>query len=446
MLTRLTLTLALLGAAPQPLLAAPTPLVAAPIAADKVDTLIDEGRAKLLEDDLVGAQQKFEEASLADAGSWRTRLWTLRVLAAKDPASALGEIDREARGGREGAEMDYLFGVGFAAQADAGGGTAGLQYGDAAARLQRALAAEPERFADAWPILAAAARNTGDNQTSFEAANRAVSNNPRSTTAQDLRGRAALALFAARADEDPRPKEVKELYKAAVESFSRITELLRKPEDRAQMATLASAWYQLGTTYAFGEDLKSARKAYGEAMGWAPDAVDIGSINNTLGEQFVDAIEFGIERFVDRNQNDLREATLQWWYGWAVWNSGGDLEDAEAALERTLAIAPQYTNTYYFLMRTRYDQQVAADEQQRDFSGAIEALTRYQRADPQGAVAMLQSDAGNVAILEFLVAQAAGRDLDAAATLTGLLTELDPQNAKYWNDHGLFLRDSGDLR
>lgn len=419
---------------------------------DEVDDHLREGRAHLRASRLREARAAFEAASALDS-SWRTELWVLRVEAAENPESVLGLLSRKERAGERGPDLDYLTGVAFAAQADAaangGGSGAGFLYVDAATKLKSALAAEPELYADAWPILAAAARNAGDHETSLEAAERVLADDPRSLVALDLRGRAALALFGTRFSEDPRPDEVQALFETARESFTRITELVGRPTSLDQERTLASAWYQLGTVHAFDSDTSAARNAYGEAVGWDPASVDLGQVFNTLGlETFVGCMDFASERFAERHpSNDARDATVQWWRGWALYTLG-DLErfdDAERALETAYSKWSGYTNSWYWLMRVRYDRAAAQADGERDFSGAIEALERYGEIDRAGLVATVQATPVDVERIVYLIGQAAGSDLNAAAFLSGVLTEIEPGNDEYWNNLGLFLRDSAQL-
>ena len=440
MLITLGIALALTGVAPAITPASPLSIHAV----DEVDDRLAEGREHLLADDLGAARTAFEAAAAIDGG-WRTEQWILRVDAADDPESVLGRLSSLARSGKSGPEIDYLFGVAFSMQAANSPG--GLMFNDAQARLKAALDAEPDRFADAWILLAEAARNTGDNALSLAAAEACLQRQPKSVRALDLQGRAALAMFAQRYQEEPRPDEVQGWYDTARTAFTRITEQIRRPRSAAEESTLASAWNQLASVHAYGDDLGAARNAYGEAMGWDPVTADPGTAFNVLGlQRFVGCIDYATERFVERHTNDNRESTLQWWRGWALYANNGDLADAEAAMERAVALWPGYTNCWYWLMRIRYDQQLALGADERDFSSAIDAFERYGEVDRAGLIVTVKAEPVDKDRIVFLVGRAANRDLDAAAFMSEILTELEPGNDEFWNNLGLFLRDSAQSR
>jgi tetratricopeptide (TPR) repeat protein len=436
------LFLALTVAAPQP---APLSLAASQESRAPWQSSLDAGRAALLRGRLAEARTHFEQARAQAPESFETELWLLRLDAAEGRAEeVLGQLSRLRRQGRSGAELDYLYGVAFAAQAEAaaarGEGQAGLLFQDAQNSLETALSAEPQRFADAWSILAAAARATGDNRRSLEAAREALAADPESLVAQDLRGRAALALFAARSDEDPRPAEVQAHLDEAREAFTRLTAVLSAPTELEDQRRAASAWNQLGTTHAFAGDLDAARNAYGEAAGFDPASVDFTAILSTLGaERFLQALEFASERFTARYPaDDARDATLNWWLGWALYDSRDRerLPAAERAFREAVREWPAYVNSWYYVARVRYDQQ--------DYAGTVEALRENWRANRDNLVGMITADPIDVSRVEYLVGWCATRNLDDAAFLCEVLSAVQPQEPRFWNNLGLFLRDSGD--
>ncbi|QDU69009.1 tetratricopeptide repeat protein [Engelhardtia mirabilis] len=419
------------------------PFLVASTVTQSAAELVASGRAHLEAGRFAEARADLERAVALDE-SFATSMWLLRLDVAEGrPEEVLGQLSRLRRDGQRGPDMDYSVGIALAAQCEAdiaagGGGQTGLMLQDAEGKLNAALETDPERYGDAWLVLARVTRNLGDSAGSLTAASRAAERDPSSIEAQELIGRAALGMFAARASEDPRPDEVSAYFDQARTALVHGLELAGEPGDFAGQQRVAGLWNVLGDLHAWGGDLEAARAAYGEALGWDPNAVNIGQIRGTLGEHFISALEFGEERFTARfGERDSRDATLLWWLGWALYATGdrARLDDAEAAFEACVAKWPAYINSWYWLGRIRYDQQ--------DYGGSIAALRENWIAGRADLVASVSADGLDPDRIEYMVGWCAQRDaFDDAAFLSEVLCEVRPQEPRFWNNLGLFLRDS----
>ncbi len=454
--------LAVLALAPAAPCAAPPCAVFQERTAD-VETMIERGRALLEAGRPDDAESVFLEAARLDGDSLRTRMWVLRAWMDQGKSNdTLDALDALRKGGASGSEMDYLYGMAFARRAEgyiaqgAAGNASAMNMIDAQAFLARALEADPERYRDAFLPLAKAAWYNQDLPASRSAAEEAVRRAPESAAAWDQLGRTAFSQYvpargaadqaAAAEDADATTAEAgrladeaEALWKRARDAFEREIELLGKPDEPGQRRALANAAVQLGNLYGWKGEHDAAAAAFETAASWAPSAVDFGQVLGIVGaERLRDALKAAREAFRARARKpDVRdEATLSWWLGFCAWSSA-DYALAEEAFTAAVTKWPEFTNSWYYLYRTRYASQ--------RYDEAIAALRKNWELHPEGIVAMVSGDPNNFPILEYLAdRRARAGELEPATLVFRVLAESAPHEAIYWNNLALFLRDRGD--
>jgi hypothetical protein len=409
---------------------------------------IAAGRAALATGDLAAARRAFEQAAQLDQSGKESGFWLRRLEIAEGQHEALlGDLSRLRREGKAGADEAYLQAMALEALANAalrsGGSGAGLMLEDAFNALEPISKAGQERYRDAHLALARTARQLGRPGPGEAAARRALEIEPKSVEANGLLGRALLGQLAALPNEESQATERARLYKECVAAFEAgLAGLGEKPDGQAGLSNAADLWNQLGTAHAFAQESAAAGKAYAQAIGYDPALVDFGAVYNTLGAAlFADTCEQGSAAFVGRaGAKDARDATTQWWLGFAHFglNEPARRPAARAAFTTALQKYPAYLNSLYYLARLAYDDQL--------YEEAIGYLADYWQRAPEGLVQMLGDDT-DILRVEYLVGQAAGkRRHDQAILLSRLLCQARPQTSRFWNNLGLFLRDDGDIR
>jgi len=425
-------------------------LPSAPIASeDAVQELLRTGRELLSTGRAAEALAAFERAADLD-GSPAVRFWLARGWIAQGRFDeALLCADELKAAGAPAADCDYLLGLslfGVAKKAiaqGAGGPYTQDQIGDAYRLLGTATSSDSERYADAWLPLAEAGWYALELEGARRAADRAVELRPDDPQAHALRGRIAFSQYSAVGSGGDSPIQV-EHWTSALESFRRAIELAGTPTDTAGRSALAELHLQCGHLLSWKQDRAGAAVEYAQAMGWDPARVDFAQVRAGLGDAFQSCVANGARGFRERfGEDEPVFATLSWWDGYARFEAG-DWDGAEAAFRTTLRLWPGYTNSWFYLFRLSYSQGEYAD--------ALAALESYAAADCAGLVAMLSSAAADqVRVIDFLVGWCAdpqahdGRALHAeAALLCDLLTRVQPDVSRHWNNLGLFVRDQGD--
>ncbi len=421
------------------------------------DELVRAGRTALEAGRTSEARALFERA-LAQREEPALETWLVRTLIAEGRhEEALAATDRLRAVGAARSDVDYLVGLaslGLARDAiDAGradGNTSNLLT-DAQTLLARALAADPERFADAWAGLAEAAWRSGALDEAERALAPALARAPEDAALLELAGRVGAARYQELRGADP--AGARAARERAERAFARRIELGGTPADEAGQAALADAWAQVGHLRAWaaseaeaGATAAGAADAYVEAMAWDPPSVDFSAVLGALAAPaFADATARALERFDARHAAaDARRATLSWWDGWAHWSTQ-DLESAAASFADALERWPAYTDCHYWLYRI--------DLARERYAAALEHLHGFARADQDALVAQLGADAAaEVGRLGWLVGWCADPERhegrarnDEAAFLCELLCALEPDAPRHWNNLGLFLRDHGDV-
>lgn len=441
--------------APLALAVVPALLASSDAPPGAADELVRAGRAAL-EAGRTGEARALFERALAQREEPALETWLVRTLVAEGRhEEALAATDRLRAGGAARSDVDYLVGLaslGLARGAiDAGradGNTSNLLT-DAQTLLARALAADPERFADAWVGLAEAAWRSGALDEAERALAPALAHAPDDAALLELAGRVGASRYQELRAADP--AGARAARERAERAFARRIELAGTPADEAGQAALADVWAQVGHLRAWaasdeaGVTTAGAADAYVEAMAWDPPSVDFSAVLGALAAPaFADATARALERFDARHAAaDARRATLSWWDGWAHWSTQ-DLETAAASFADALERWPAYTDGHYWLYRI--------DLARERFAAALEDLHAFARADRDALVAQLAGDtAAEVGRLGWLVGWCANPERhegrarnDEAAFLCELLCALEPDAPRHWNNLGLFLRDHGD--
>jgi tetratricopeptide (TPR) repeat protein len=417
----------------------------ADLAIDGVEAQLAQGRALLSAGKASEAQVLFEAAAATDAQSLRTRQWVIRSWLPQGRVNdALDAIDALAKEGAKGPALDYLYGMAFAfkgreyTQQNVQGQIIDMAFADAVSYLQKATAADPVLYKDAFPALAEAAWFQQKLDVARAAAEKAVALDPASTDASMILGRIALSQFVATKEDEAKQADADKHWEAARKAFDAAAAGLRSAPDR--QAEAAAALVELGHTYVWKKQLDEAARAYGEALGRDPSQVNYAQVLSTLdgGERFLGALENGAAEFARTHAPETKaDSGLLWWLGWARYDQKKYAE-AEQAFTRAFDKDPTFQNCWYYIALTRY--------QRKDYEGAVQALRRNWDENMNDLVGSLSSSAAtNLAILDYLVGWCAQNDRTFEA---GLLSEMQantsPKTARYWNNMGLFYRDAGE--
>ena len=419
--------------------------------------LVRAGREHLDAGRWVDAREAFVSA-LRLAPSPAHQLWVWRAdVGLGQHDRVLGEASSKRRAGERGPEIDFAVGMALLAKcelqiAEGSSGQVGMLLDDAVGRLKDAMDATDGAgdFQDGFLLLARAAHLSGNPEETLLAARRAEERMPNAVEPRVLRGKGALAQVRAREDAGD-AEAAKALIEEAVAAFRSAIDLLGAAKAPAEQTMAAETLVQLGYAHEFAKAPKLADEAYVRALAHAPDAVDLGALHGVLGaERFLSVMERGAVEFQKRNgARDPRDATLQWWLGWANLTSDESkrMPAAEAAFLAAVEKWPAYVNSWYYLFRVRYNLE--------NWLGAKEALERYSQLAEEGLIDTLRRGGElEFARVEFLVARfsSAGpeRFPDAAWVSEFLaratLPEATEDVARHWNNAGLFWRDAGDTR
>jgi hypothetical protein len=452
------------------LAATPATVSRASLAAQESPTeLIARGRERLEAGDPGQAQQLFDRAAELDLNSAASRVWVVRGwIALGRAADALPAIDELKAAGAPAADVEYLFGLAFFAKAkqaidqgSAGAYTQG-ELEDAAGYLERATRADSERYRDALLPLAEAAWYAQKLDLAIDAAARAVARSPSDPMAHALLGRAAFSQFVAQKDDPAAAEAAEASWKKAVEGFERAAKLFGEPREPQRQRLLADLHVQLAHAHQWkavaaqaeaekeaAERAKASQErahaALERAMEWDPSAVDFARLSQDLDMEALEALLARASKAYGRHhsERDPGGALLDWWLGYAHYAQQEHAE-AEPAFTRAVTRNPGFVNSWYYIFRSAYALQ--------DYGRAVEALRKGNAAHAPSLVQALAGERDlNIQILTYLEGWSANPQkhggkslLEDAALMSELLTQLAPDNAQYWNNLGLFLRDHGE--
>lgn len=425
------------------------PLLTGAPAADHIDELIAQGRAELDAGDVNGALEFFDQADAAAEGALRTRVWVLRAHFEKGQQifDTFDEVDELAKE-HEGPELDYLYGMGSYFKAkrfltdDVTDSQVGFAFEDAKRFLGSAVEAQGERFYDAWYPLMEAAHLTSDLETAGDAAARAVEVRENDPAVWFLAGRVAFSRFL---DTKERDEEAATPHLGrAIERFHGALDRVKDPRKNASM--VAKIHKELGVALDHQGEKEAARNAYATAIGWDPNVLEYQTYWNSLGlEGFIEVLEQGARQYADRyGADEAGDATLLWWLGSAYYTAER-YADSEQAFEQAVEKWPAYTNSWWYIGLSRY--------QQQDYDGAIAAWHENWKASRTDLVASIDANPElNLEILSYVIGKCAekgqppGRQGEynvKAAFLCQVRCAADGSNWEYWDNYGLFARDGG---
>lgn len=434
-------------------LAPPAPVADAPLAAELAADL-ERGRAELAAGRASEAEAIFQRVSAADGGSLRTQMWVLRAWMEQGRGNdTLDALDALNHAGVKGPDLDYLYGMAFARRAEGlvadgvSDSSIEMNFIDATGLLKQAVELDANRYRDAWLPLARAAWFTQELETARWASQEAVQRMPEDGEAWLARARIAMSEFVNAEGSEPGGAEAEAALARALESFQKGLELLG-PAEGERAAKVARAATELGNAYLWRQRGAEASAAYARAIAAAPASFDYGQAFQLLAgaprdperpSGFRPTLELARESLASAGRLQGPEAgVLLWWLGWARFNDGAWVE-SEQAFQEGLALAPEYTNAWFYIGLARH--------YAKDSSGAVTAMRTGWAADPTSMVSTVASAGGSQRAFESLLAWCAAqeppRNLDAAF-LAEMLTEAQPEEPRHWNNLGLFLRDEGE--
>ncbi len=417
------------------------------IAEESADARIEKGRALLAQGKVAEAQVEFDAAAAAEPGVktsvWVTRGW-IAGLRFDDALLAIDELKaKKASAGL----VDYLYGMAFLGQAKnavatgAAGQYTQSQFEDALRSLKKAVNADAARFADAWLALAEAALYAQDLEAGREAAEKALAFDRNNPEAQVILGRVHFSAYVAEQDAAAKDK----LWNSTYAAFEKAIVLLGTPDVIARQSLLADVHVRMGYLKGWKEDRVGAGASFANAVAWDPSRVDFPKAYALLGSVgFLAMCEEGSARFSARaGENDARNATASWWRGYAQFENAKWAE-CEGSFRNAVRLWPAFTNSWYYVYRAAFSQQRYAE--------AIEGLVKFRQLDAEGLVQTIAGDLDrNRSVLNGLIAWCADTEKqkgparnEDAAMICELFTRLEPEEARHWNNLGLFVRDQGD--
>ncbi len=418
-------------------------------AQEDADTVIAEGRSALERGDAGAAEILFQRAAEIESDSFRPRMWLLRAWMDQGRSNdTLDELDRLARAGQKGPEMDYLYGMAFARRAEgylASGVTDSsitMNFQGAVLYLSRALEARPDEFRDALQPLASAAWYTQDLETARSAAERAVACYPSDGLSWFTLGRIAMSQFVVEQEIEAWSPSAEEHWRAARDAFAHAVDVLGSPTQPELRTMLSDAALQLGHVWTWKEERAEAANSYAIAIAWAPDTIDYPMLKDLLDADgdavFNEALEGGEAGFREHfGAEDARDGTLLWWLGWSRFEIGKPAE-AEEAFLALLQKVPDFTSAWFYVALARYDQ--------KNWNGFVEALRTGWDREPDAILAeMRREPEAHAAKVEQVLGEIHGsRRLLDRALLAEICAETLPEEPRHWNNLGLFLRDEAE--
>ncbi len=413
-------------------------------AQDSAATLIQKGRELLGAGRVDEAQAAFDAAFALDKSA-RTKTWVARgwIARHKFDEALLAADEMHATNPDD---SNYLSGLAFLGMAKAAMAAGGTQYtqsqlDDAYGFLKRATAADAERYRDAFLPFAEAAWYAQALDDARAACAHAIALEMSNVEAHALLGRIEFSAYIAASDEAAKERA----WKAALGAFKKVIELHGSATEPHKRSAVADAHVQCGDLHAWKQDLGAASTAYANALGLDPSRVPLDRVHQSLGrDAFATCITEGVTRFKKLySERQTSFATLAWWNGYSLYENAKWAE-CEAAFRTAVELWPAYANSWYFVFRARQSQQL--------YSESIDALHTYMKLSPEGLASALGGEAEfNVGVLDFLVGWCAnpekqpdGVRLSDAAFLCEVLTLVQPNESRHWNNLGLFLRAEGD--
>jgi len=418
---------------------------------DQVDELIRRGRVLLDVDKSADALVLFTQANELAQGSLKTRTWMIR---AQMDAGAIDEalIEIDALADKYPGELasDYLLGMALHRRAKTGvdsGNTdqsTTFAFQDATAYLKDVTERDEEAYYyDAYLPLAEAAWYSQQLEIARPAAERAVALQPKSADAAFLQGQILFSCFT-EANADPSRKAAADAFlDATVAAFMRVPEILSPPTNCKARQPVFDAYLQTGYAHVWRGAKDDIEASFAQALSWNPQGVDFSQLygwltttNSTLA--FTRALETGLERYEARaDSTPEATATLLWWLGYGHF-SGKRYTAAEEAYTRAFENQPSYVDSHFYIALSRYYRQ--------EYASSIDALRKHWDLSPENLVQSVQSNFNfNISVLDYMVGWCSreARPEDAAF-LCEVRVAVAPDNWEFWDNLGLFSRDTGE--
>lgn len=410
--------------------------------------LITSGRALLTAGNALEAEALFAQAVLAAPDNFDAHFWQIRSWISLERINdSLNATDELTAAGHTGPAMDYLYGMAFHAKAKGylatgvDGGSISMSFGDAVTFLSNATGADADRFQDAFYPLAESAWQSQIIDVALGAIAEATKREPKNAQATFLQGRILMARYATAKGDGTAESEVADFLGRGLAAFMKTITILGDPkDDPASISLMAQAWVQAAFCHAWRDARVEIMMAASNALSWNPGDVDFSWVQSQAADnkEFIACLTEGGQRYAKRyGAKDQGDATLRWWLGWAHF---AELQYADAEREYTDAVTkfPTYVNCWFYIALAQYHQ--------RNYDDAIASFTTHWERAPVNAVESLTANKNqNLPILDYLVTQCAqkGRTVEA-----GILSEMAAETAqnvsRYWNNVGLFYRDTGD--
>lgn len=421
-----------------------------------IKDLLLRGRKFLDNGQASEAQILFEQADALSRGELRTRVWLLRSWMDQGRVNdAFDIMDRMLERGAEGTAVDYIYGMGSYRRAlrDQSGGmskSVTFAFEDAVQYLSRVVESEADFYYDAWLPLAHAAWSTQKLELARSAVDKAVELDPANAQVHYWQGRILFSRFqqAQNAAEVDAELAGAEFGAGAEAAFLRSLELTPRTKERA--ANLHELQLQRGYLALWRKQQEACYAPFAEAIGWDPSSVDYAALFGSLRDAdggaapYVQVLTSGHKQFVERyGAENNSDATLLWWLGYGQ----ASLEQharAEASYLASVSKWPAYVDSWWYLGRARYFQE--------DYLGAVQAWATLFDENPSTLVRLISSDSeANLQIVRYAVGKTVAlvKDDDLSlnipmAAVAEAVIAVDHSQAKYWNDLGLFCRDSGE--
>lgn len=421
-----------------------------------IKDLLLRGRKHLDDGKASEAQILFEQADALTRGELRTRIWLLRSWMDQGRINDTFDImDRMLEQGAEGTAVDYIYGMGSYRRAlrDQSGGmskSVAFAFEDALQYLGLVLEADAKLYYDAWLPLAHSAWASQKLDRARSAVDKAVELDPTNAQVHYWHGRILFSQFqqAQNTAEESAGLAGAELGAGAEAAFLRALELTPRTKERA--ANLHELQLQRGYLALWRKQQEASYVPFAEAMGWDPSSVDYAALFGSLldadggATHYVQVLTSGHKQFVERYGNENNsDATLLWWLGYGQ----ASLEQhagAEASYLASVTKWPAYVDSWWYLGRARYFQE--------DYLGAVQAWATLFEENPSTLVQLIGSDSeANLQIVRYAVGKTVAlvKDDDFAlnipmAAVAEAVIAVDHSQANYWNDLGLFCRDSGE--
>lgn len=433
-----------------PAATAAAPVAAPAIVVDAVDDLIARGKQELVTGKAADAAATFAEAHEAGDHSTQTELWVLRgQVATGQAAAAFERIAAIDAGGYKSNDLDYVIGaaryaLGKAAEAKNSGDAGGL-YGEAAAYLADVTAKAPSAYPDAWRMLAASARWTGDMEIAATAVDRALEQEQSAATltlASKIRVARGAAMLG---DETTKAAGARYLEQAAKDAAAAAKAL---GDDPRAAGPQADVHLQRAVALLYLGRKDEAAAAYVDALGWDPTQADYGQMMGSLRDAetgdklFIDTLGEGAVAFKKRWGKDYNsDATLHWYRGYAQ-HFAQDYEGSTKSFETCVVKFPQFANAYWYIGANH------AWTKGADGTQAAEAWLTYRELDKNGFLNTLRTDPTATGYVGRVIGMLwndsrGGANLETCVELAEFNLQSNPENAKFWNNVGLMCRDAG---